>query len=70
LWEQTMMRPDPQDPNDQDMKPWKRYCFHKFTTSSCRRKDVTEMQSLEIDDMLRIRVCEAESDEEIFTSMA
>ncbi|GJS61373.1 putative reverse transcriptase, RNA-dependent DNA polymerase [Tanacetum coccineum] len=23
LWEQTMMRPDPQDPNDQDMKPWK-----------------------------------------------
>ncbi|GKA26102.1 zf-CCHC domain-containing protein, partial [Tanacetum coccineum] len=22
-WEQTMMRPDPQDPNDQDMKPWK-----------------------------------------------
>ncbi|GJX52064.1 hypothetical protein Tco_0717447 [Tanacetum coccineum] len=54
----------------QDMKPWKRYCFHKFTTSSCCGKDVTKMQSLEIDDMLRIRVREAESDEEIFTSVA
>ncbi|GJZ02707.1 hypothetical protein Tco_0520668 [Tanacetum coccineum] len=31
-------------------------------------KDVTEMQSLEIDDMLRIRLREAGSDEEIFTS--
>ncbi|GKA02132.1 ribonuclease H-like domain-containing protein [Tanacetum coccineum] len=70
LWEQTMMRPDHHDPNDQDMKPWKRYCFHKFTTSFCYGKDVTEMQSLEIDDMLRIRVREAESEEVIFTSVA
>ncbi|GJU15422.1 hypothetical protein Tco_1143388 [Tanacetum coccineum] len=38
--------------------------------SSCYEKDVTEMQSLEIDDMLRIRLREAESDEEIFTSVA
>ncbi|GJT59493.1 hypothetical protein Tco_1003026 [Tanacetum coccineum] len=70
LCEQTMMRPDHHDPNDQDMKPWKRYCFHKFTTSFCYGKDVTEMQSLEIDDMLRIRVREAESEEVIFTSVA
>ncbi|GJT96781.1 hypothetical protein Tco_1092299 [Tanacetum coccineum] len=38
--------------------------------SSCYGKDATEMQSLEIDDMLRIRLREAESNEEIFTSMA
>ncbi|GKD98603.1 hypothetical protein Tco_1382500, partial [Tanacetum coccineum] len=70
LWEQTKTKPDHHDPNAQDMKLWKRYCFHKFTTSSCYEKDVTKMQSLEIDDMLRIRVREAESDEEIFTSVA
>ncbi|GKE12995.1 hypothetical protein Tco_1416546, partial [Tanacetum coccineum] len=72
LWEQTMTKPDHHDPNAQDMKPWKRYCFYKFTTSSYYGKDVIEMQSLdgEIDDMLRIRVREAESDEEIFTSVA
>nr|GFB89512.1 hypothetical protein [Tanacetum cinerariifolium] len=42
--------------------------------SSCYRKDVAEMQSLgcngEIDDMLRIRLREDRSDEEIFTSVA
>ncbi|GJV69828.1 hypothetical protein Tco_1485337, partial [Tanacetum coccineum] len=71
LWEHTMMRPDHQDPNALDnMKPWKRYCFHKFTMSSCYEKDVIEMQSLEIDDILRIRLREAGSDEEIFTSVA
>ncbi|GJX53533.1 hypothetical protein Tco_0281902, partial [Tanacetum coccineum] len=70
LWEQTLTRPDHHDLNAQDMKPWKRYWFHKFTTSSCCGKDVTEMKSLEIDDMLRIRVREAKSDEEIFTSVA
>ncbi|GKF19467.1 hypothetical protein Tco_0068105, partial [Tanacetum coccineum] len=42
-----MMRPDHQDLNALDnMKPWKRYCFHKFIMSSCYGKDVTEMQSL------------------------
>ncbi|GKB42789.1 hypothetical protein Tco_0887731 [Tanacetum coccineum] len=42
------MRPNYHDPNALDnMKPWKRYCFHKFTMSSCYGKDVTEMQSLE-----------------------
>nr|GEW24851.1 hypothetical protein [Tanacetum cinerariifolium] len=71
LWEHTMMRPDHQDPNTQDsMKPWKRYCFHKFTMSFYYRKDVKEMQSLEIDEMLRIRLREAGLDEEIFTSVA
>ncbi|GKC37144.1 hypothetical protein Tco_1049528 [Tanacetum coccineum] len=44
-----MMRSDPHDPNAlNNMKPWKRYCFHKFIMSSCYGKDVTEMQSLEL----------------------
>ncbi|GKA28296.1 hypothetical protein Tco_0714464 [Tanacetum coccineum] len=56
-----MMRPDHQDPNALDkMKSWKRFCYHKFTMSSCYEKDVAEMQSLgcdgEINDMLRIRL--------------
>ncbi|GJX24724.1 hypothetical protein Tco_0231020 [Tanacetum coccineum] len=68
LWEQTMTRPDHHDPNAQDMKSWKRYYFHKFTTSSYYEEDVAEMQSLEIDDMLRIRLRKAASNEEIFTS--
>ncbi|GKA33580.1 hypothetical protein Tco_0720009 [Tanacetum coccineum] len=59
LWEHTTMRPDHHDPNALDnLKPWKRYCFHKFTMSSFYGKDVTEMQSL------------AGSDEEIFTLVA
>ncbi|GJV44896.1 hypothetical protein Tco_1429432 [Tanacetum coccineum] len=52
------------------MKPWKRYCSHKFIMSSCYGKDATEMRSLEIDDMLRIRLREAGSNEKIFTSVA
>ncbi|GKC32647.1 hypothetical protein Tco_1039941 [Tanacetum coccineum] len=44
-----MMRLDHHDPNALDnMKPWKKYCFYKFTMSSCYGKDVTEMQSLEL----------------------
>nr|GEV26937.1 hypothetical protein [Tanacetum cinerariifolium] len=71
LWEHMTMRPEHQDPNALDnMKPFKRYCFHKFTMSSCYVKDVTEMQSLEINEMLRIRLHEAGSNEEIFTSVA
>ncbi|GJS29911.1 hypothetical protein Tco_0490531 [Tanacetum coccineum] len=70
LQEHTMTMPDHHDPNAQEMKPWKSYCFHKFTTSFCYGKDVPEMLSLEIDDMLRIRVREAKSEVEIFTSMA
>ncbi|GJW52030.1 hypothetical protein Tco_0093381 [Tanacetum coccineum] len=74
LQEHTAEKPDRHDPNAQEMKPWKSYCFHKFTTSFYYRKDVPEMLSLgcdgEIDDMLRIRVQEAELEEEIFTSVA
>ncbi|GKB27612.1 hypothetical protein Tco_0867013 [Tanacetum coccineum] len=65
------MRPGHHDPNAQDnMKPWKNYCFYKFNMSFCYGKDVAEMQSLEIDDMLIIRLRKAGSDEEIFNSVA
>ncbi|GKC70468.1 putative reverse transcriptase, RNA-dependent DNA polymerase [Tanacetum coccineum] len=71
LKEHMMMMPDHHDPNAQDnMKPWKNYFFHKFTMNFCYGKDVAEMKSLEIDDLLRIRLREARSDEEIFTSVA
>nr|GEU87819.1 hypothetical protein [Tanacetum cinerariifolium] len=56
------------DPDRHEVDQLKRYCFHKFTMSSCYGKDVPEMLSL--DDMLRVRLCEAGSDEEIFTSVA
>ncbi|GJT42133.1 reverse transcriptase domain-containing protein [Tanacetum coccineum] len=71
LWEETMMKLDHQDPNALDnTKPWKRYCFHKFIMNSYYEKVATEMRSLEIDDMLRIKLRKAKSNEEIFTSMA
>ncbi|GJZ31100.1 hypothetical protein Tco_0576147 [Tanacetum coccineum] len=75
LWEHPMMRPDYQDPNALDnMKPWKRYCSHKFIMSSCYGKDATEMRSLgcdgEIDNMLMIKLREAKSNEEIFNYVA
>nr|GEV22333.1 hypothetical protein [Tanacetum cinerariifolium] len=69
LWEHTMMKPDYQDPNALDnMKSWKKYCFHKFTMNFCYGK-VMGCDG-EIDDMLRISLREAGSDEEIFTSVA
>ncbi|GJW83053.1 hypothetical protein Tco_0156198 [Tanacetum coccineum] len=71
LKEHTTEKPDRHDPNAQDnTKQWKNYCFHKFITSFYYGKDVTEMQNIEINDMLRIRLREAGSDEEIFTSVA
>ncbi|GKD13100.1 hypothetical protein Tco_1197507, partial [Tanacetum coccineum] len=71
LQEHTMEKPDRHDPNAQDnTKQWKNCYFHKFTTSFCYGNDVPEMQSLEIDDMLRIRVREAASEEEVFTLVA
>nr|GEW40027.1 putative reverse transcriptase domain, ribonuclease H-like domain, aspartic peptidase domain protein [Tanacetum cinerariifolium] len=71
LQEHTTEKPDHPDPNTKDnTKQWKRCCFHKFITSSSYGKDVTEMLSLEINDMLRTRVREAESEEEIFTLVA
>ncbi|GJX89695.1 retrotransposon ORF1 [Tanacetum coccineum] len=71
LWEQTMMRPDHQDPNALDnTKPRRMYYFHKFIMNSCNGKVAAEMQSLEINGMLRINLCEAGTNEEIFTSVA
>nr|GEU71538.1 hypothetical protein [Tanacetum cinerariifolium] len=71
LWEHTMIRLDHHDSNALDnTRQWKKYCFHKFTMNFCYEKVVAEKLSLEIDDILRIRLREAGSDEEIFTSMA
>ncbi|GJZ11057.1 hypothetical protein Tco_0545816 [Tanacetum coccineum] len=47
-----MMRPDHHDPNAQDMKLWKRYCFHKFTTSFLPWEDVTEITKSSREDNL------------------
>ncbi|GKF25565.1 hypothetical protein Tco_0081459, partial [Tanacetum coccineum] len=70
LQEHTTKKPDRHDLNAQDnMKQWKNCCFHKFTMSFYYRKDVAMKLSLEIDDMLRIRLRETGSDEEIFTSV-
>nr|GEV09394.1 retrovirus-related Pol polyprotein from transposon TNT 1-94 [Tanacetum cinerariifolium] len=73
LWEHTMMKPNHQDPNAlNNMKPWKKYCFHKFTMNFFYEKVVAKKLKWdegEINDMLRIRLCEARSDEEIFTSI-
>ncbi|GJT08525.1 hypothetical protein Tco_0842987 [Tanacetum coccineum] len=54
LWEHTMMRPDHHDPNALDN-------MKPWERMGCDG---------EIDDMLRIRLSEAESDEEIFTLVA
>nr|GEX72036.1 hypothetical protein [Tanacetum cinerariifolium] len=70
LQEHTTEKPDRLDPNAKvNTKQWRKCCFHKFIMSSCYGKDVTEMLSLEINDMLRIRVREVESKEEIFTAL-
>nr|GEV09406.1 hypothetical protein [Tanacetum cinerariifolium] len=61
------------DPNALDnLKPWKKCCFHKFTMSSCYGEDVLNEMGCdgEINDMLRIKFREAKSNEEIFTSVA
>ncbi|GJT61132.1 hypothetical protein Tco_1004665 [Tanacetum coccineum] len=44
--------------------------LHKFIMNSYYEKVATEMRSLEIDEMLRIKLHEAESNEEIFTYVA
>nr|GEU82390.1 hypothetical protein [Tanacetum cinerariifolium] len=70
LWEEMMMKPDHQDPNALDStKSWKRYCFHEFIMNSYYRKVAAKRQSLEIDEMLRIKLCEVGSNEEMFTSV-
>ncbi|GJW48572.1 hypothetical protein Tco_0080218 [Tanacetum coccineum] len=60
-WEETMLKPDHQDPNNLDnLKSWKKYCFHKFIINSYYGKVATMRQNLgcdgEIDDMLRIKL--------------
>ncbi|GJW67740.1 hypothetical protein Tco_0122164 [Tanacetum coccineum] len=71
LWEETTMKPDHQEPNALDnTKPWRRYCSHNFILNFWNGKDATEMQSQEINGMLRINLCEAGTNEEIFTSVA
>nr|GEX48766.1 hypothetical protein [Tanacetum cinerariifolium] len=68
-------KPDHHDPNAHDnTKQWKNFYFHKFTTSFYYGKDVDVLNQMgcdrEIDDMLRIMLREAGSDEEIFTFVA
>ncbi|GJT38930.1 hypothetical protein Tco_0938795 [Tanacetum coccineum] len=77
LWEHTMMKPDHQEPNALDnTKPWRKYCSHRFIMNFWNGKVATEMRSQEwgcgeeIDGMLRINLCEAGTNEEIFISVA
>nr|GFB75548.1 hypothetical protein [Tanacetum cinerariifolium] len=70
-----MMKPDHQDPNAlKNLKPWRKCCFRKFIMNSYYGKVATKMRSLgcdkEIDDMLRIKLREAGSNEEIFIYVA
>ncbi|GKD71459.1 hypothetical protein Tco_1325549 [Tanacetum coccineum] len=68
-----MMKPDHQDPNALDnTKPWKRYYFYKFIMNSYYGKVAIKRMGCngEIDDMLRIKLGEAGSNEEIFTFVA
>nr|GEW76785.1 hypothetical protein [Tanacetum cinerariifolium] len=68
-----MLKPDHQDPNAQDnLKLCRRYCFHKFIMISYYGKDVLNGMGCdgEIDDMLRIKLREAEFNKEIFTYVA
>nr|GEZ92820.1 hypothetical protein [Tanacetum cinerariifolium] len=49
LWEKTMMKSDHQEPNALDnMKPWKRYYFHKFIMNSYYGKVAAVRRSLEL----------------------
>ncbi|GJZ70918.1 hypothetical protein Tco_0634769 [Tanacetum coccineum] len=67
-----MMKPDHQDPNALDnTKPWRRYCFYKFIMNSYYGKEILNRMGCgeEIDGMLRIKLCEAGTNEEIFTSV-
>nr|GEU40297.1 reverse transcriptase domain-containing protein [Tanacetum cinerariifolium] len=47
LPEEMMLKPDHQDPNALDnLKPWKKCCFHKFTMNSCYGEVATMRRSL------------------------
>ncbi|GJT66084.1 hypothetical protein Tco_1017564 [Tanacetum coccineum] len=75
-YEHTTKKPDHQDPNARDnTKPWKRLAqlLPRHIYSPCVMNwDVLNQMGCdgEIDDMLRIRLREAGSDEEIFTLVA
>nr|GEY34534.1 hypothetical protein [Tanacetum cinerariifolium] len=46
---ETTMKPNHQEPNTIDnMKPWRKYCSHKFIMSFWNEKDATEMRSREV----------------------
>nr|GEU71025.1 hypothetical protein [Tanacetum cinerariifolium] len=67
-----MIKPDHQDPNALDnTKPWRRYCSHKFIMNFWNEMVATEIMGCGegIDGMLRINLCEAGTNEEIFTSI-
>ncbi|GKA76748.1 hypothetical protein Tco_0783209 [Tanacetum coccineum] len=68
-----MLKPDHRDVNGlYNLKSWKKYCFHKFIMSSYYGKDILNGMGCdgEIDDMLRIKLRKAKSNEEIFTTVA
>ncbi|GJU52446.1 retrotransposon ORF1 [Tanacetum coccineum] len=77
LWEETMLKPDHRDPNALgNLKPWRRYntklenLLPRHVYSPCVVNwDILNGMGCdgEIDDMLRIKLREAESNEEIFT---
>ncbi|GKB63219.1 gag protease polyprotein [Tanacetum coccineum] len=76
LQEHIIMRPGHLVPNALEMlKPWKKHYFQMFTTNSWNGEVVVEKQSLigcveEIDQMLKISLKEAQTEEEVFFSMA
>ncbi|GKB55929.1 integrase, catalytic region, zinc finger, CCHC-type containing protein [Tanacetum coccineum] len=60
LWEETMLKPDHQDPNALDnIKSRKKYCFHKFIMNSYYRKVTTMRRSLafNIKEPINLELC-------------
>ncbi|GKD32494.1 hypothetical protein Tco_1248003, partial [Tanacetum coccineum] len=72
LQEHTTEKPDRHDPNAQEMKPLAQLLPRYIYLPCIVNWDVLNPMGCdgEIDDMLRIRVREVESEEEILTSMA
>ncbi|GKB42312.1 gag protease polyprotein [Tanacetum coccineum] len=72
LQERTTEKPDRHDPNAQEMKPLAQLLPRHIYLPCIVNWDVLNRMGCdwEIDDMLRIRVREPESEEEIFTSVA
>ncbi|GJV93207.1 RNA-binding protein 28, partial [Tanacetum coccineum] len=79
LWEHTMMRPPKKNHQIQSSRThmilWKRVMHphkvhHEFYEHGKMKREINGLVIGEIDDMLRIKLREAESNEEIFTSVA